>query len=102
MPKFWEHFGRSSPKHRNLQEGLFQIASQTCNLLVQVNNTNNISFGNNATNILSNTLDSFAGYSGRDDTEQLVVLLPPSNVSRGSRFKNTGGLLKPRLSVRLN
>lgn len=103
MPKFWEYFGKSSPKHRNLQEGLFQIASQTCNLLVQVNNTNNISFGDNATNILSNTLEtaSFGGYSGSsEDREQLVVLLPPTNVSRGSRFKNTGGLLKPRLSVR--
>ncbi|KAI4457676.1 phospholipase d - related [Holotrichia oblita] len=100
MPKFWDYFGRSSPKHRNLQEGLFQIASQTCNLLVQVNNTNNISFGDNATNILSNTLDSFAGYSSsREDREQLVVLLPPTNISRGSRFKNTGGLLKPRLST---
>ncbi|KAK9721965.1 hypothetical protein QE152_g19913 [Popillia japonica] len=99
MPKFWDYLGRSSPKHRNLQEGLFQIASQTCNLLVQVNNTNNISFGDNATNILSNTLDSFAGYSGsREDREQLVVLLPPTNITRGSRFKNTGGLLKPRLS----
>lgn len=56
MPSgFWDyvHIGRTKvpssdedePSMRNLQEGLFQIASQTCNILVQVNNTNNISFG---------------------------------------------------------
>jgi hypothetical protein len=54
MPSgFWDyiHVGRSRTRNgnhdddddelHNLQEGLFQIASQTCNILVQVNNTNN-------------------------------------------------------------
>lgn len=54
MPSgFWDyiHLGKTrtnnhedDPGH-NLQEGLFQIASQTCNILVQVNNTNNINLG---------------------------------------------------------
>ena len=104
MPKFWDFLGRDPPRHRNLQEGLFQIASQTCSLLVQVNNTNNISYGHNATNILCNTLQTAAaGFpgSGRhgDDREQLVVLLPPAN--KGPRFKHGGGLMRPRLSVRI-
>lgn len=52
MPHFWEHFGdRGEDKHRNLQDGLFQIASQTCSLFVHINNTNNISYGNNTANI---------------------------------------------------
>lgn len=63
MP-LWDyiHFGRASDRaadeqhqqYRNLQEGLMQIASQTCNILVQVNNTNNISYGHNATNVQYN------------------------------------------------
>lgn len=43
----------ASPGH-NLQDGLFQIASQTCSLLVQVNNTNNISYGGNSSNVTYN------------------------------------------------
>ena len=57
MPSgFWDyiHLGRSSTTNNindddqahNLQEGLFQIATQTCNILVQVN-TNNINLGSN-------------------------------------------------------
>ena len=42
--------GGGDDSFSSLQEGLFQIASQTCNILVQVNNTN-ISYGNNATNV---------------------------------------------------
>lgn len=45
MPSFWDYirFNRQySNSKRNLEEGLFQIASQTCNILVKVNNTNNI------------------------------------------------------------
>lgn len=38
------NFINSSQSNHNLQEGLFQIATHTCSLLVQVNNTNNISF----------------------------------------------------------
>lgn len=56
MPSgFWDyiHLGRSRTNNdieddqvHNLQEGLFQIATQTCNILVQVN-TNNINLGPN-------------------------------------------------------
>ncbi|CAH0399896.1 unnamed protein product [Chilo suppressalis] len=44
MPSLWDylHFNRQYNNKRNLEEGLFQIASQTCNILVKVNNTNNI------------------------------------------------------------
>lgn len=44
MPSWWDylHFNRQYSNKRNLEEGLFQIASQTCNILVKVNNTNNI------------------------------------------------------------
>nr|XP_022905261.1 phospholipase D3-like [Onthophagus taurus] len=103
MPKIWDYLGKNSPKHRNLQDGLFQIASQTCNLLVQVNNTNNISFGDNTTNILSNTLDSrFQKYkSTREESDQVVVLIPPDKPSgRIGRSKSFGGgILKPKLST---
>lgn len=95
MP-FWDNFGRQGrQEHHNLQDGLFQIATQTCSILVQVNNTNNISYGDNATNVLYN---DFAGHGGdharpststghrsggqysagtRFDREQSVVLIPP-------------------------
>lgn len=80
MP-IWDyiHFGRPSSsaddddadadrQYRNLQEGLMQIASQTCNILVQVNNTNNISYGNGATNVQYNNFSphhvAFAGGGG--------------------------------------
>jgi hypothetical protein len=55
---FWDyiHLGKSRTTNNgsdddednqghNLQQGLFQIATQTCNILVQVNNTNNINLG---------------------------------------------------------
>ncbi|KAI5646072.1 hypothetical protein NE865_01965 [Phthorimaea operculella] len=44
MPSWWDYlqFNRQYQNKRNLEEGLFQIASQTCNILVKVNNTNNI------------------------------------------------------------
>lgn len=116
MP-FWDyiHFGRPErQQHHNLQEGLFQIASQTCSLLVQVNNTNNISYGNNSTNIQYNSLNatvsssttSTNGFSTRFhtsesrssrrtttattssnqtlDSEQSVVLIPQATTSSGS------------------
>lgn len=106
---FWDYFGSKgpSPTHRNLQDGLFQIASQTCNLLVQVNNTNNISYGGHSTNISCNSLlPSSSGIvptSGdvanlSQDQEQLLVLIPPVN-GKGARFKHTGTIKKPRLSV---
>lgn len=111
MPHFWE-FGKSSPKHRNLQDGLFQIASQTCSLLVQVNNTNNISYGNNSSNIHVNNLShpgpsrtrtpTNSGCSTRDrDREQLLVLIPPNNEKHHKLYR-PGLLGKPRLSVSKN
>lgn len=49
MPSWWDylHFNRQYSNKRNLEEGLFQIASQTCNILVKVNNTNNINLTRN-------------------------------------------------------
>lgn len=99
MPHFWEQFGKSPPPpQRNLKDGLFQIASHTCNLLVQVNNTNNISFGNNSTNIHCNSLEQTQpSCSVVQEQEQLLVLLPPA-AGKITKYK-TGALRKPRLSV---
>ncbi|XP_045769348.1 5'-3' exonuclease PLD3-like isoform X1 [Maniola jurtina] len=49
MPTWWDYlrFNRQYNNKRNLEEGLFQIASQTCNILVKVNNTNNINLTRN-------------------------------------------------------
>lgn len=106
MPRFWEHFGRDPPRHRNLQDGLFQIASQTCSLLVQVNNTNNITYGHHATNIQCNSLQnplprarSSGTGSSEADREQLLVLIPPND--NATKFK-TGTEKKVKLSVRLD
>lgn len=103
MPHFWDQLGREAPKQRKLQDGLFQIASQTCNLLVQVNNTNNISYGHNSTNLHCNNLESStSGSSGmsfsREEKEQMLVLIPP-NADRTPKYK-TRASGKPRLSVR--
>lgn len=110
MTRFWDFFGRESPPqhHHNLQDGLFQIASQTCSLLVQVNNTNNISYGHNSTNIQCNSLQSpplttnTAPRTSRkqhnQDQEQLLVLIPPSGKS--VKFKTAAAVSKkPRLGV---
>lgn len=78
MPFFWDR-GRPYQNHHNLQEGLFQIASQTCSLLVQVNNTNNISYGNNSTNISCNSMPlprPKVSRANSQDDEQFMVLLP--------------------------
>lgn len=97
MPSFWDyiHIGRPTDEHahRNLQEGLFQIASQTCSILVQVNNTNNISYGGNATNVQYNNFRShgdsadnaasFHSDNGQEG-EQRVVLLPSSSLASTS------------------
>ncbi|CAG4935737.1 unnamed protein product [Parnassius apollo] len=49
MPSICDYlqFNRQYSNKRNLEEGLFQIASQTCNILVKVNNTNNINLTSN-------------------------------------------------------
>lgn len=98
MP-FWDyvHVGRHDrQEHHNLQEGLFQIATQTCSILVQVNNTNNISYGDNAHNVQYNNFANDAScsaagssntrsYGARFDREQSIVLIPPSKpAARGS------------------
>lgn len=104
MPHFWDYmnFGRGhAENHRKLQDGLFQIASQTCSLLVQVNNTNNISYGNNSTNVHCNNIQSTTSkqkgpHSSNQDDEQFMVLLPTS--SKGIGYKPSQRS-KSRLSV---
>lgn len=117
MP-FWDYIQIGSrPPHHNLQEGLFQIASQTCSILVQVNNTNNISYGNNSTNVQynnftgssssstatsSNNNGSQARYSSsRSATfrEQSEILIPSTSFV-GNTTKNLFNHYKHRLSVR--
>ncbi|KAG5895663.1 hypothetical protein JTB14_008672 [Gonioctena quinquepunctata] len=84
------------------------IASQTCSLLVQVNNTNNISYGDNSSNINLNNMSSGSRsrtpsmvptVPRRDDTEQLLVLIPPAT-EKVSKYR-PGILGKPRLSLLL-
>ncbi|KAK0181173.1 hypothetical protein PV327_003479 [Microctonus hyperodae] len=61
----WGRSGRESQEHsgRNLQDGLFQIASQACHILVQVNNTQNVSYGGN--NTVTNV--AYSKYTTSDD-----------------------------------
>lgn len=100
MPHFWENFGKGhTQNHRNLQDGLFQIASQTCSLLVQVNNTNNISYGNNSTNIHCNNMPQMprpkTSRTHTQEDDQFMVLLP----SNGKAVYKPISKSKPRLSV---
>lgn len=121
MPSgFWDyiHLGRSrtdedndDQTHHNLQEGLFQIASQTCNILVQVNNTNNINFGSNFHYSKSDFSEASTSSSKTRkttsffDLEQSVVLLQPSHSKNSSPSSTTKGKFhrlseyKRRLSV---
>lgn len=102
MPTLWDyiHIGRNHNNDstgRNLQEGLFQIASQTCNILVQVNNTNNISYGNNATNIQYNHYSSSCGPSGTQASGGPSTSSSSSSYT-GTTRKNTSNV-KPSTSV---
>lgn len=120
MPSgFWDyiHLSRSrtdedndDQAHHNLQEGLFQIASQTCNILVQVNNTNNINLGSNFHYSKSDfaetsTSSSTSRKTTLFDLEQSVVLLQPSHSKNLSQLTPTKGRFhrlseyKRRLSV---
>ncbi|XP_066584799.1 5'-3' exonuclease PLD3-like isoform X2 [Prorops nasuta] len=109
----WKKGSTESTAHteRNLQDGLFQIASQACHILVQVNNTHNVSYGgsNNVTNVAcskystaggSTTLSSSLSAKGtstskaytkypepREKDQDVLVLLPPRK-SRTPRIKH--------------
>lgn len=106
MPTLWDyiHVGRSNQNDssgRNLQEGLFQIASQTCNILVQVNNTNNISYGNNATNIQYNHYSSSCGPSSSGQGTGGPSTSASSSSYTGTTRKTTSSSsnLRPTTSV---
>lgn len=92
------HLGRSRTddenEHHNLQEGLFQIASQTCNILVQVNNTNNINFGTNV---------HYNNYTPTSSSTDFSVPSTSLNVSRDASsslydLENSVVLLQPKQS----
>lgn len=104
---FWDyiHLSRSrtnddnDDEHdpHNLQDGLFQIASQTCNILVQVNNTNNINFhsGYSEPSTSTGTTRKTTFY----DLEQSVVLLKSTNQGKVSAPSTpTKGKFHRRLS----
>lgn len=108
---FWDyiHLGRSRTNdddddqaHHNLQEGLFQIASQTCNILVQVNNTNNINVGSDFHYSSSNYSEASTSRSTKKttffDLEQSVVLLQPKQSRNSSLSGSTKGRFHHRLS----
>lgn len=113
MPSgFWDyiHLGRTrsdeddEQAQHNLQEGLFQIASQTCNILVQVNNTNNINVGSNFhyTDADFQQPSTSTGTTRKTtffDLEQSVVLLQPKqSKSPATPSTPTKGRLQHRLS----
>lgn len=89
----------------NLQEGLFQIASQTCNILVQVNNTNNINFHSDYSEPSTST--GTTRKTAFFDLEQSVVLLQskqgkvstPSTPTKQGKFHRQLSEYKRRLSV---
>ncbi|XP_076658422.1 5'-3' exonuclease PLD3 isoform X1 [Halictus rubicundus] len=112
----WKGSSRSeSSEHtgRNLQDGLFQIASQACHILVQVNNTHNVSYGgnNNVRNIAyskcsardedsinpasatvakgaSSTVKSYTKYAKEAAKDQDVVVLLPHRRNKTAFVKH--------------
>ncbi|XP_072752667.1 5'-3' exonuclease PLD3 [Anoplolepis gracilipes] len=102
--------GGSEHTGHNLQDGLFQIASQACHILVQVNNTHNVSYGgsNNVNNIAyskystagstapttssstkGTTADkTYSKYAEPRDKDQDVVVLLPHRKNRAPRLKH--------------
>lgn len=110
---FWDYIHIGQPdegqQHHNLQEGLFQIASQTCSILVQVNNTNNISYGNNSTNVQYNNFNSNdssrqtsnirANNDQHSNVDREQIVLIPSTSSNSSSKRNLFSQYRHRLSV---
>jgi hypothetical protein len=94
----------SSRTHSNIEEGLireglFQIATQTCNLLVQVNTTNN--FYTNSNQPESTTdIDGFKTNIAQNtfDVEQSLVLLPITTETSQVTFTKTNSLEKSNLN----
>ncbi|XP_011638332.1 phospholipase D3-like isoform X1 [Pogonomyrmex barbatus] len=103
--------GGSEHTGRNLQDGLFQIASQACHILVQVNNTHNVSYGgsNNVNNIAYSKYSTAGGstapttssstkrataakaypkYAEPRDKDQDVLVLLPHRKNRTPRLKH--------------
>jgi hypothetical protein len=89
----------NSRTHSNIEEGLireglFQIASQTCNLLVQVNTTNNFYNTDNATDI--DGLKTNAAQNSFD-VEQSLVLLPVSTGTSQKTLTKTDSFEKSNI-----
>nr|XP_033328815.1 phospholipase D3-like [Megalopta genalis] len=112
----WKGSSRSENNEhtgRNLQDGLFQIASQACHILVQVNNTHNVSYGgnNNVRNIAyskcsvkdedsanpanttvskgaSSTVKSYTKYAKEAAKDQDVVVLLPHRRNKTAFVKH--------------
>ncbi|XP_012528482.1 5'-3' exonuclease PLD3 [Monomorium pharaonis] len=109
--------GNSEHTGHNLQDGLFQIASQACHILVQVNNTHNVSYGgsNNVNNIAYSKYSTAGGstapttssssttkgattakaypkyaeqYNKGPNKDQDVVVLLPHRKNRAPRLKH--------------
>lgn len=110
----------------NLQDGLFQIASQTCHILVQVNNTHNISYGgnNNVRNIAyskclnsdedstrlaassttkgTTTVKSYSKYMKDQDKDQDIVVLLPHRKNRTPLIKHKLSTVSENARLELN
>ncbi|XP_003393457.1 5'-3' exonuclease PLD3 isoform X1 [Bombus terrestris] len=126
----WKGSNRSeNTEHggRNLQDGLFQIASQACHILVQVNNTHNVSYGgnNNVRNIAyskcsgndedsirhtasstskatTSTVKSYTKYMKEQGKDQDVVVLLPHRKSRTPLVKHKLSTVSENARLELN
>ncbi|XP_017799129.1 PREDICTED: phospholipase D3-like [Habropoda laboriosa] len=126
----WKGSNRSeSSEHagRNLQDGLFQIASQACHILIQVNNTHNVSYGgnNNVKNIAyskcsgndedsinpatcsaskgtTSTVRSYTKYMKERGKDQDVVVLLPHRKSRTPLVKHKLSTVSENARLELN
>ncbi|XP_017877883.1 phospholipase D3-like [Ceratina calcarata] len=123
----WKGNNRSeSTEHagRNLQDGLFQIASQACHILVQVNNTHNVSYGgnNNVRNVAyskcstngedpasvstnkgaTSTVNSYTKYTKERSKDQDVVVLLPHRKNRTPLVKHKLSTVSENAGLELN